>query len=127
MNAKLLQKAINVAHYMCPINREMRCSHIAFLIQNNRICHVGWNRRRTHPIIQNHPYHPGNVFLHAEIDTILRSQKDDLYDYKMLVLRVNRENQLCNSKPCPGCQSLMRQFNISEIWYSNSEGEVIQL
>lgn len=127
MNSRLLRKAEEIAFAMCPLHVEMRTAHVAFLIKNNKICHIGWNRRRTHPIICNHPYHAGNVYLHAEIDAILRSRKDELYDYKMLVLRVNRENQLCNSKPCPGCQSLLKQFSLSEVWYSDIEGSIVKL
>ena len=127
MNRKILNKCINIAYKLCPVSTEMRCSHIAFLIKNNDIFKIGWNKKRTHPLTKIHPYHGGNVYLHAEVDAILRSRKDELYDYKMLVLRVNRENQLCNSKPCPGCQSLIKQFSLSEIWYSDIEGSIVKL
>jgi len=56
----------------------------------------------------------------------MKSGKEDLSDFKMVVLRVDRKGNLANSKPCCGCQSVIKQFNIGEVWYSDSKGEVVK-
>ena len=97
-----------------------------FLIKSNIIEKIGINKRRTHPEISKHPYHEGYVGIHAELDCILKVDKEDLKDYKMLVLRVDRKNKLNISKPCPGCLSLINQFNVGEVWYSDKNGEIVK-
>ena len=126
MKQGVLNKAKQIAHSLCPTNREIRTSHIAFLIKSNIIEKIGFNKRRTHPEVSKHPYHEGHVGIHAELDCILKVDKEDLKDYKMLVLRVDRKNKLNISKPCPGCLSLINQFNIGEVWYSDKNGEIVK-
>lgn len=105
----------------------MRASHIAFLIKSNKIEKIGVNKRRTHPEISKHPYHEGHVGIHAELDCLLKINKEDLSSYKMLVLRIDRNENLTMSKPCSGCQSVLSQFNLKEIWYSDRNGNIIQM
>ena len=126
MKQGVLNKAKQIAHSLCPTNREIRTSHIAFLIKSNIIEKIGINKKRTHPEVCKHPYHEGHVGIHAELDCILKVDKEDLKDYKMLVLRVDRKNKLNMSKPCPGCLSLINQFNIAEVWYSDKNGDIIK-
>jgi len=123
---RVFEKAIKIAHSLCPTNREIRTSHVAFLIKSNVIEKIGINKKRTHPEIFKHPYHEGHVGIHAELDCILKVDKEDLKDYKMLVLRVDRKNKLNISKPCPGCLSLIDQFNVGEVWYSDKNGEIVK-
>jgi hypothetical protein len=123
----VVEKALKIAHSLCPTNRENRTSHVAFLIKSNIIDKIGINKRRTHPEISKHPYHEGYVGIHAELDCVLKVDSEDLSDYKMLVLRVDRKGKLTMSKPCSGCQSLLKQFNVSETWFSNKNGEIEKL
>ena len=57
----------------------------------------------------------------------MKSGKENLKDYKMVVLRVDRTGKLNNSKPCCGCQSVIEQFNVGEVWYSDNVGQVVRL
>jgi deoxycytidylate deaminase len=127
MKQQVIKKAIKIAYSLCPTNKEIRTSHIAFLIKSNIIEKIGVNKRRTHPEISKHPYHEGHVGVHAELDCILKLDKEDLKDYKMLVLRVDRKNKLNMSKPCPGCASLINQFNVGEVWHSDKTGKIIKM
>jgi len=126
VKSRVFQKALKIAYCLCPTNRDIRSSHIAFLIKSNIIEKIGINKRRTHPEISKHPYHDGHVGIHAELDCILKIDKEDLRDYKMLVLRVDRKNKLNMSKPCPGCLSLINQFNVGEVWYSDNNGQIVK-
>jgi deoxycytidylate deaminase len=122
----VLNKAKQIAHSLCPTNREIRTSHIAFLIKSNIIEKIGVNKKRTHPETKNHPYHEGIVGIHAELDCLLKMDKEDLSDYNMLVIRVDNNGKLNMSKPCQGCQSLLEQFNIKEVWYSDFKGQIVK-
>lgn len=127
MNSKLIERTLSLAKVMCPTNREMRTSHIAFLIKSGKITHIGWNKRKSHPQTLKHKYHDGEVYLHAELDVCLKSGKDDLWDYEMVVIRIDRHDKVCNSKPCSGCQSVIKQFGISEVWYSSLNGDIVKM
>ena len=94
MKQGVLNKAKQIAHSLCPTNREIRTSHIAFLIKSNIIEKIGTNKKRTHPETKNHPYHEGVVGIHAELDCLLKMDKEDLSDYNMLVIRVDNNGKL---------------------------------
>jgi len=128
MKPRILKRAVETAHALCPTNwKNVNNSHIAFLVKKNKIIKIGWNRKRTHPEISKHPYHDGYVGTHAELDVILKSGLEDLNDHSMIVLRVDRKGRLANSKPCPGCLSLLKSYNVEEVFYSDTEGKIEKL
>jgi tRNA(Arg) A34 adenosine deaminase TadA len=128
MKPRILKRAVETAHALCPTNwKNVNNSHIAFLVKKNKIVKIGWNRKRTHPEISKHPYHDGYVGTHAELDVILKSGLEDLNDHSMIVLRVDRKGRLANSKPCPGCLSLLKSYNVDEVFYSDTEGNIEKL
>ena len=127
MNSKILKRTIDIAKVMCPLNIEHRCSHIAFLIRCGKIVHIGTNSCKSHPKTLEYDYKNHQlVGLHAELSVCMKSGKEDLRDFKMVVIRFNRNNKMANSKPCCGCQSVIKQFNVGEVWYSNSHGEIVK-
>jgi len=127
MKLRILKRAVETAHALCPINwSNVNNSHIAFLVKKNKIIRIGWNRKRTHPEISKHPYHDGYVGTHAELDVILKSGLDNLENHSIIVLRIDRNGKLNNSKPCLGCRSVLNQFNVKNIFYSNSEGNIVK-
>ena len=128
MKLRILKRAVETAHALCPTNwKNVNNSHVAFLVKKNKIVKIGWNRKRTHPEISKHPYHDGYVGTHAELDVILKLGLEDLNDHCMIVLRVDRKGRLANSKPCPGCLSLLKSYNIEEVFYSDTEGNIEKL
>ena len=128
MKSRVINKAIEMAHVLCPINwKNVNNSHIAFLVKKNKIVKVGWNRKRTHPEISKHPYHDGYVGTHAELDVILKHGIDNINDHSMIVLRVDRKGKLANSKPCIGCLSLLKSYNIDNVFFSNTDGKIEKL
>lgn len=128
MKNRIINKAIDIAHALCPTNwQNVNNSHIAFLVRKNKITKIGWNRKRTHPEIAKHPYHEGYVGTHAELDVILKSGEDNLKNHSMIVLRVDRKGRLANSKPCPGCLSLIKSYGLDEVYFSNIEGHIEKL
>jgi len=127
VDKKVFAKAIKIAYSFYPTSRDLNTSHFAFLIKSKIIEKIGINKKRTHPEISKHPYHEGYVGIHAELDCLLKTDKEDLSDFKMLVLRIDRNKKLNISKPCRGCQSVISQFNVKEVWYSHKDGNIIQM
>lgn len=127
MNQQLIKRTVEIAYAMTPTIRELRTTHVSFLIKSGKIVHIGWNKKRTHPFNLQHPYHEGFVGLHSELDVCLKSGKDDLSGYEIVVIRVNRNDKLTMSKPCNGCASVLKQFGIKDIWYSNNDGKVVKV
>ncbi len=127
MNRKIIGRTVDIAMALCPLNLEHRCSHIAFLIRCGKIVHIGTNSCKSHPETLKYDYKDHQkVGIHAELSVCMKSGKENLKDYSMVVLRVDRKGNLANSKPCCGCQSVIKQFNIGEVWYSDSKGEVVK-
>ena len=127
MNRKIISRTVDIAMAMCPLNLEHRCSHIAFLIRCGKIIHIGTNSCKSHPETLKYDYKDHQkVGIHAELSVCMKSGKENLKDYSMVVLRVDRKGNLANSKPCCGCQSVIKQFNIGDVWYSDSKGEVVK-
>lgn len=127
MNNKIIYRTIDIAKAMCPLNTEHRCSHIAFLIKSGKIVHIGTNGCKSHPKTLNYAYQNHQlVGIHAELAVCMKSGKTNLRHFKMVVLRINRNGKLDNSRPCCGCQSVIDQFNVGDVWYSNTNGEVVK-
>ena len=127
MNQKIINRTVDIAKAMCPLNIEHRCSHIAFLIKNSKIVHIGTNSCRTHPETLKYDYKDHQlVGIHAELAVCMKSGKENLKNYKMVVLRIDRTGKLNNSKPCCGCQSVIKQFSLDEVWYSDSKGNIVK-
>ena len=127
MNRKIIGRTVDIAMALCPLNLEHRCSHIAFLIRCGKIVHIGTNSCKSHPETLKYAYKDHQkVGIHAELSVCMKSGKENLKDYSMVVLRVDRKGNLANSKPCCGCQSVIKQFNIGDVWYSDSKGEVVK-
>jgi len=106
---------------------EHRCSHIAFLIKSGKIVHIGTNSCKSHPETLKYAYqNHQRVGIHAELAVCMKSGKTNLRDFTMIVLRINRNGKLDNSRPCCGCQSVIKQFNVGEVWYSNINEEVVK-
>lgn len=127
MKKKILVKTVEIANALYPNKKwqdEMRTFHAAFLVKKNKIIKIGLNKRRTHPVIKKHPYHEGQVGIHAELDVILKSGKKNLRGHDLVVLRVDNNGKLNNSKPCAGCSSVIRQFGVENIYYSTSSGNI---
>ena len=128
MNKNLERRTMQLAKAMCPLNIERRTSHVAFLVKKSKIVHIGINLAKSHPITKGHKYqdhqHTG---VHAEVNACIKSGKENLNKYKLIVIRINRNNQIKNSKPCLGCQGIINQFGVNEVWYSTDSGNFEQM
>lgn len=54
---------------------------------------------------------PCKVFLHAEIDAVVRVRDMDKA-HRIVVMRYNKRGEPMNAKPCAICQKFLSQFNL---------------
>jgi deoxycytidylate deaminase len=101
----------------------------ATIFKNSRIISSGHNSIRSFSAI--HPRHkdyPNG--LHAEISAIIKCRKDwsTLTGCSILVLKVSKTLGLLSmAKPCEYCYKSLKHVGIKNIYYSNSEGEIVKL
>ena len=74
---------------------------------------------KTHPLqahyagIVGQPY---RIYLHAEIQAIIRARGKDMY--KIKIERYNSKNQPANACPCPVCQLAIKEAGIKIVEYT---------
>ena len=85
--------------------------------------HNGCRHCSIHPKYQDYP----NSF-HAEQAAILRVKNwDSLEKASILVIRINRSNNLSMAFPCQKCLNLIKHVGIKVIYYSNYDGEIVKI
>jgi len=62
--------------------------------------------------------------IHAELDVVYRYKKL-LRGADILVVRVNKSNNLRNSRPCNHCISTLCKLGIRKVYYSNDNGDIV--
>ena len=82
---------------------------------------------KTHPkqYIYNQYKNPFKIFLHAEIDALLKYKSDS--GYMMIVARMTKTGMIRSAKPCHGCFQAIKESNIKKIFYTNDDGELTLL
>jgi deoxycytidylate deaminase len=85
---------------------------------DNRLCNFGTRFRN----IQN-----GTATLHAELGSILNVSNKTTNGSTVYVVRVNKQDEWRNSKPCPMCESAMKFCGISKVIYSTDDGNFIEM
>ena|ERR1035437_2628965 len=105
---------------------KLRCCHVSFLLKRNRIVSIGVNADKTHPFNSKFDYNPRKTGKCAELDCVLRSKLDSFAGHSMVVIRINRENELAMSRPCIGCEHLIKSVGIENVWYTDVIGEFVK-
>ena len=70
-------------------------------------------------VSRNLPNQDKNACNHAE--TLLCRKLD--YGSIVFVARINRQNELCNSRPCPDCKRNLFKKGVKKVYYSIREDE----
>ena len=53
------------------------------------------------------------------------NSKEKRKNYDILVIRINREGKLCNSRPCNQCIITLKNIGVKKVYYSNDDGKII--
>lgn len=96
--------------------------HAAAVVYKNRIISVGWNKWKTHPFQKRYGRNEESIFLHAEIDAIIKAINmygtSFLKDCDLYVVRYTRSKKAGNSKPCTGCSKAIEAFSIKSVHHT---------
>lgn len=97
------------------------------ILVNRKVVSIGFNQMlRTHPLVRKYDEFKA---IHAEVSAILRLKNKDLLNGSTLVVYRETKNGTQElAKPCEVCQRIMKDFGISEVYYSTPDGyEVMKL
>lgn len=114
----ILQKAIALASLMP--NDKYR---LVAIITNKRgeILSVGHNSfTKSHPLQAYYAIRVGTekrIFIHAELDAITKIPFNSK-PHAIYIVRVNKKNKPCLSKPCNICQQAIKDVGIKNIYYT---------
>lgn len=116
---KLARQLINYADH----NR-----HFSFLVIRNKILSVGWSLSdTTHPLAKRYNYRFSSI--HSELKAIVNLQytPDIISKCSLINIRILADGSLSMAKPCRRCKKLLQDFGITNIYYTNWEGDFEKL
>ena len=120
ISAKIIERAIKEAKKSTFSPR-----HGAVIFKGEKILSIGYNQIRYCSLLPE-KYTRWKCSLHAEQKAIIYNH-NDLRRCSILVIRLNNQNKLMNSKPCPLCLGLITDVGITNIYYSTNGGSIIKL
>lgn len=100
--------------------------HAAALIDNDRIYSAGVNRYiKTFEITTKDETQTHFRTIHAEISVFSKIPKKIAKGLDILVIRINKNFTLKNSRPCNHCIDKLKKIGIRKVYYSNKDGNII--
>jgi len=129
---KIIQKTIRKAYQNWSPCKEIRCWHYCGAFDGTKvICFTQNNPIKTHAGAYrigenfNLPKYKEHPFYHAESHLI--SKLLDKYNtidpgWDIVVMRINRKGLILGSKPCENCNKLLSAVGLTNIYYSNDDG-----
>lgn len=122
----LSQKIINRAIEEAKSSPHHQFRHGAVLFNKNKIYNSSANVIRFTKFARRFTTDLCLSNLHAEIGAILNQPRETTENCDILVVRVSRTGILGNSKPCEMCAGAMAHVGIRNVWYTNSDGEIVK-
>ena len=115
------KKLIEIARALKGKNSSGRCFHVSVVLNKSKILSIGFNKYKTHPQTKNYAYHRF-AGIHSELDAVLKLGMDDCSGLTIINIRVDKNNQICDSKPCKGCSDLIQKIGFKKVIYTNNIG-----
>jgi cytidine deaminase len=69
----------------------------------------------------------GEPSRHAEMNAIHGIPRDVISKCSLLVIRLDKKNQLKSAKPCRACAKALYDSGIKKVFYSSYSGEIVKL
>lgn len=91
----------------------------AVVLDRGRVVSRGRNSRKTHTKINKYGYY----CLHAECDAILRASSGNV----LVVVRILRNGQFAEAKPCSKCLEFARDYGITKIIHTTQLGDLQEI
>jgi len=104
---------------------DFKSRHCAAIFKGNSVTAYGVNRDKTHPLCYYYGKNPEAIYLHAELDAIVKTLNrhgpSRLMGATIAVCRTTKDGKFANSKPCKGCQRAIDAFGLKVV-YTTKEG-----
>lgn len=97
--------------------------HAAALIVGNNIYSIGVNKFIGEMKDKNNKSHYKTM--HAEINVFENFSKKNVRGMDILVIRVNKNSALKNSRPCNQCIDKLQKIGIRKVFYSDDDGYIV--
>lgn len=101
---------------------------VAALVHKNKVVSYGFNQYRTSWMQRKFKSNDLSLFLHAEVDAIKNALKvvdaDVVKKSTLYVIRARKiagKEVFGSAKPCRGCQSCIKWFDINRVYYTTDE------
>lgn len=123
MKIKILNRCVKISRKLIDLPDRRSNKHFSFLILKNRIISVGYNLSfTTHPIAHKYGYRFDTI--HSELKCIRNFPLSPSYLEKctLINIRIMNDGSLGISKPCSKCHQLLRDFNISSVYFTDRNG-----
>jgi len=96
---------------------------VASLEKKGRTLAIGMNRRKTHPLAKRFGKNSEAIFLHAEVDAIVKAVAiygaEGVRGSTLRVARALKDGSPALAKPCEGCQRAIIAFEIEEVEWTS--------
>ncbi len=96
--------------------------HAAAILYKGQIISTGNNKYKSHPAMLRFNKDSPKIFLHAEIDAIIKTINahgvDILKDCTLYVIRTTKTGRMASSEPCQICKRFIESVNISNVFWS---------
>ena len=123
---------LNLARNACYYSDFMKARLGAVLIYKGKVMSVGWNSTKTSPLQRQLNRYRGydvdapesHNTLHAEVACLTKARDLDI-DWgraSLFVYRIKYYGSRGLSRPCCGCQELIKSMGIKNIYYSTNNG-----
>ena len=121
MNLKILNKLVDKSKKLIDQISHNGNRHFSFILDGKHIVSYGMNDiTKTHPMAINHCY----PYLHSEVSAILNFKLPvkELCKYIFVNIRIGKDGRIRLSKPCSGCQTILTNFGVDKIFFTNDFG-----
>jgi deoxycytidylate deaminase len=87
------------------------------IAKGNKLLGIGFNKNRTHPKSMSE-----FRTLHCEVDAVINAGEENLNGAIAYIYRQTKGGKLGLSRPCLGCEALLRSYGIKTVYYTSPEG-----
>lgn len=115
----------SVVNWLSAIARN-HCSYgkhnlVAAVVHKSTPISIGYNSyKKSHPVQLQVSGHPEKIYLHAEVDALIKAQKlvepEVLSKCDLYVIRIKKDGTYGTSKPCDNCQRYI-QGKVKNVHY----------
>lgn len=128
---------LDIARSLYEPNFEHRCQHVSIVTYKNRIISIAKNSIKTTPINLLNPKFSqdgteisrfrGTCSEWNSLRKIKNTMNVSFSKCRLFNIRINKNKEISNSKPCVSCLSLCRFLDLKEIWFTDAGGNWTRL